>query len=113
MKKNTLRYVIDVLLFVDMCAIAIIGLMLKFIIPAGRAASSAKYFLGLHRHQWGDLHLYFSLVLLVLLIVHVWFNWAWFMNTTRRFFGAKAKYFLGFVPLAWVVLLGGGWFLMR
>ena len=36
MKKNSIKYVVDVILFVDMCSIAVIGLLLAFIIPDGR-----------------------------------------------------------------------------
>ena len=82
----------DVALFVDMCSIAVIGVFLGFVIPKGRIYDgSQKYFLGLHRHQWGDIHLYLSLLLLILLIFHIWFNWKWVVQSTKRYFGDKWK----------------------
>lgn len=113
MKRNDWKYLVDVLLFVDMCSIAAIGLLMGFVIPAGGGQSSSKYFLGLHRHQWGDLHLYLSLFLLALLVLHIWLNWTWIVNTTRSAFGEKWKKALGVLSLAWVIVLIVGWILMK
>jgi len=111
--KNTLKYITDALLFVDICAISVIGLLLKFVIPTGRAQFGQKYLLGLHRHEWGDLHLYLSLLLLVLLIVHLWFNWTWIVNSTRRYFGNRARYFYPAILCAWIGVLFVGWAVMQ
>ncbi|MBS3779658.1 MAG: DUF4405 domain-containing protein [Desulfovermiculus sp.] len=111
MKKNTLNYTINVLLFIDLCAISVIGVMLKFVVPSGR--SSQKYFIGLHRQQWSDLHLYLSLLLLLLVILHVWFHWAWVVNSTKRYFGAGAKYFYVAILCGWVGVLFLGWAVMQ
>ncbi|MFW6326019.1 MAG: DUF4405 domain-containing protein [Desulfovermiculus sp.] len=113
MTKNTLKYITNALLFVDICAISVIGLLLKFVIPTGRAQSGQKYLLGLHRHEWGDLHLYLSLLLLLLLIVHVWFNWKWIVNSTRRYFGIWARYFYAAMLCAWIGVLFVGWAVMQ
>ncbi len=113
MKKNTLKYAIDVALFVDMCSIAILGIFLGFVIPKGRVHESEKYFLQLHRHQWGDIHLYLSLLLLVLLVLHVWFNWTWIANSTKRYFGEKWKSFLLAISCTWVIVLILGWMVVR
>jgi hypothetical protein len=69
MKKNSIKYVVDVILFVDLCSIAMIGFLLAFIIPDGRTGRGINHFLRLHRHDWGDIHLYLSIVLLLLLLL--------------------------------------------
>ncbi len=74
MKKNALKYIIDVTIFIDMCSVTVIGLLMGFVIPKEKGGD--KYFLSLHRREWGDIHLYLSLFLLVLLFFHVWFNWS-------------------------------------
>ncbi len=33
LKKNTLKYLIDVTIFIDMCSVTVIGLLMEFIIP--------------------------------------------------------------------------------
>ena len=107
MNKNTLKYLIDVTIFIDMCSITVIGLLLGFIIPKGKLAD--KYFLGLLRHEWGDIHLYLSLFLLVLLFFHVWFNWAWIVNSTKRYFGESWRKVLWGFSVGWIVVLVVGW----
>ena len=113
MKKNALKYLIDVALFVDTCSIAILGLFLGFVIPKGRVSGAQKDFLGLHRHQWGDIHLYLSLLLMVLLVFHVWFNWTWIVQSTRRYFGERWKSFLLAISCSWVIVLIVGWIVVR
>jgi len=103
LKKNTLKYLIDVTIFIDICSIALTGLLLGFIIPSGRLAD--KYFLGIHRHQWSNIHLYLSLFFIVLLIFHIWFNWAWIKNLSERFFGENWKNTLVGFSFGWSIVL--------
>jgi len=107
MKKNTLKYLIDVVIFVDLCSITIIGFMLGFVIPKGKAAG--KYFLGLHRHEWGEIHLYLSLFFLVLLFFHIWFNRKWIFNSSKRYFGEKWKLVLWGFSAGWIAVLFIAW----
>ncbi len=111
MKKNTLKYFIDVTIFIDMCSVTAIGLLLGFVIPKG--SSVDKYFLGLHRHEWGDIHLYLALFLLMLLIFHVWLNWSWIMNATRRYFGERWKHALYAFSFGWVAVLFVSWIAVK
>jgi hypothetical protein len=94
------------LLFIDLCSIAALGVILAYVIPPGQ---HGKYFLFLHRHDWGDIHLYLSVFLLVLLIFHLWFNWAWITASTKAFVGDKWKEFLSGLACAWLAVLLVGW----
>lgn len=113
MKKNPLKYIINALLFVDICSIAVIGLLLGFVIPSGREYQGGKYFLGLHRHEWGDIHLYLSFLLLVLLIFHLWFNWTWIVQSTKRYFGDHWKNALWCMSGAWALVLIVAWIAVK
>ena len=113
MKKNAIKYIVDAILFVDICSIAVIGLLLAFVVPEGKSGRSAKYFFGLHRHDWGDIHLYLSLLLLVLLIFHLWFNWTWIIQSTKRYFGTSWKTFLWCISGGWTVVLVLAWIAAR
>jgi hypothetical protein len=113
MKKNTIKYFVDVILFVDICSIAIIGLLLAFIIPEGKTGHGAKYFLGLHRHDWGNIHLYLSILLLLLLIFHLWFNWTWIAQSSKRYFGHHWKNAMWCISGAWIVVLAAACILIR
>jgi len=112
-KRNNWKYLIDALLFVGICSISVIGLLLAFVIPKGRATYAAKVFLGLHRHEWGDLHLYLSLCLLGLLILHIWLNWTWVVQSTKRYFGGSWKKVLWGMAGAWMIVILIGWGAIR
>lgn len=109
MNKHLLKYCVDVLLFIDLCSIASLGFILAFVVPPGQRASGGAYFLWLHRHAWGDIHLYLSVFLLVLLIVHLWLNWTWITASTKALIGEKWRQFLSVVACAWLLVLLLGW----
>ena len=111
MNKHDWKVLIDILMFVDMCSIAVIGLLLGYVIPTGSGPGVNKYFLGLHRHDWGDLHLNLSLFLLFLLIFHLVFNWTWIAATARRYFGERHQQVLTGLCFAWIAVLFIGWML--
>jgi hypothetical protein len=111
MNKNAFKYLISAALFIDICSIAVIGLLLGFVIPKGGRASN--YFLGLHRHEWVDVHLFLSILLLTLLIFHLWFNWTWIVQATKRYFGDRWKNALWFISGAWILVLIVGWIATR
>ena len=107
MQRNALKYLIDALLFVDICAISVVGVLLGFVIPRGRGAD--KVFLGLHRHDWGDIHLYLSLGLLALLVVHLWLNWRWVVKISRRIFEERWRWVLLLLSVGWFGVLFVAW----
>lgn len=105
MKKNAIKYVIDVLLFVDICSIAVIGLLLAFVIPEGRTGRASKFFLGLHRHDWGDIHLFLSVLLLIFLCLHLWYNWTWIVRSSKKYFNTNWKNVLWCISGAWILVM--------
>ena len=106
MQKNLLKFVLDSLLFVAMTATAAIGLLLGFVIPkGGQLPYQEKVFLGLHRHSWGDIHLFFAITFLIILPFHLWLNWSWISSSTKKYFGEKWKKYLLVLCGAWVILL--------
>jgi hypothetical protein len=113
MKKNDWKYLINGLMFVDICSITVIGLIMAFVVPPGRGPGTGKYFLGLHRQEWGNFHLYLSFFLLGLLILHLWNNRAWIQNHSRSYFGERWKKVLWGLCGAWFVVLVVGWVLIK
>lgn len=111
--KKDLKCFIDALLFVDITSIAAIGLLMAFVIPEGRQAGTAKFFLGLHRHDWGDIHLYLSLLLLGLLALHIWLNWTWITQATKSYAGEYWQKALWALCGAWLVVLLVAWLIVR
>jgi hypothetical protein len=92
MKESDWRYAVDVILFICLGGMALIGILLGLVIPAGPvAAESAKFFLGLHRHQWGNIHAYLSIAFIILMVVHIVLNWKWVTAKTRQVFGRSVR----------------------
>jgi hypothetical protein len=101
MKKTTLKYIIDILLFVSLLGIVLIGLLLAFAMAKGPAADeSAKYFLNLHRHQWGDIHLYMSLAFSALAVFHLVLSWSWIKGKTKQLFQQRWRQVLFIISAA-------------
>lgn len=111
MNKNVLKYIIDAALFVDICTIAVLGLLLGFVIPHGPGI--AKNFLGIRRHQWADLHLFLAIILIALLALHLMMNWTWVRESTKRYFGNYWKQFLLYLSGAWVGILIICWIVLK
>jgi len=87
MKKSDWQYLVDSLLFICIVGIAVIGFLMGLVIPKGPAApEKAKYFLGLHRHQWGNIHFYLSIAFLTLVIIHLIFSWKWIKGKALQLF---------------------------
>ncbi len=113
MKRNDWKCLLDALLFVDVSSIVVIGLLLGFVIPSGKVADASKFFMGLHRHEWGDIHLYLALFMLVLLVLHVWLNWTWVVNSTKGYFGERWQKALWSLAGAWIVVLLLSWIIVK
>lgn len=88
MKRPPLNLLVDLaaaLLFVGMVAT---GYILYWPLPPGTNKSYALW--GMTRHQWGEVHTWISLALLVSLVVHVALHWPWVVVVVRRQFGLVA-----------------------
>jgi hypothetical protein len=90
MDKPKVNFVIDALMFLCLMALAGLGFLMKYALPAGRDAwatyGSNRQFawLGWDRHDWGDLHLYLAFTLLSLLALHVILHWQVILGLFKR-----------------------------
>ncbi len=110
MKKTDWKYLVDVLMFLFMVGIILVGILLAFVLKEGPAVrESDKFFLGLHRHQWSHIHLCLSLAFSVTLIFHLALEWSWIRGKSQRLFKQAWKPALGFILTASVLLPFGFW----
>lgn len=87
MSKNSWKYLIDTLLFISLVGTTFTGLIMGLVIPRGPAVTEgSKYFLDLHRHDWGQIHFYLATALVVLTIAHLALNWNWVKCQARQIF---------------------------
>jgi len=89
MRRSVLNFVLDGVSFLVMLAMIGTGLVMRFVLPPGtggrgRGEEPTKLLWGLGRHDWGDVHFWLAVVLLVLLAVHVALHWTWICNLVRR-----------------------------
>jgi hypothetical protein len=112
MKKSDWQYVVDTLLFLCIVAIALIGFLMGFFLPKGPLAREAsKYFLGLHRHQWGNIHFYLSIAFVALVIIHLTLSWKWIKGKARQLFKNRWAVMLGSTAAASLLILFLFWIL--
>lgn len=106
MKKSDWQYLVDTLLFLSIAGIALIGFLMALVIPKGPTApESTKYFLGLHRHQWGNIHFTLSIAFVILVIIHLVLSWKWIKNKSRQLFKKRWNTALIFTAVASVLLI--------
>jgi len=95
--KPKLNIVIDIIMFLLMMLIAGIGFLMKYVLVAGfkrnidYGVNIDLQFLGLTRHQWGDIHLILSISFLILLIIHIILHWKFILCTFQRMIPTKGK----------------------
>lgn len=95
MKRNTINFWIDALLLAVLAGLAWTGCLIHYVLPPrhGRAEGVEMLLWGWDRHDYGQVHFYMSIALVLLLLVHVWLHWGWVCNTISNMFGgSKAGY---------------------
>jgi hypothetical protein len=80
-------------------AVLATGVILKWVVPhggegrgGGRGQGMSIAWLGMNRHEWGDVHFWIAATGIALLILHLAMHTGWIISATR-------KYLLG--ALAW------------
>ncbi len=87
MKKANWNAIVAALLVVVILVVMFIGILLGFFIARGDGPQAEKYLWGLHRHDWGDLHLIFSLTLVALVILHFILHMSWIRSVSKQCLG--------------------------
>lgn len=114
MDKNRWLYLVGALLYVNLTALVILGLLLKFVIPTGaRAMGSPPGFLGLSRHSWADIHGTLGILFVLLTVAHLFLNWNWVVQSSKRYFQDKWAKALLILSAVWVPVLFVSWIASR
>lgn len=110
MKKTSWKYLVDVVMFLVIIGIILVGLLLAFVIKEGPTVqANGKYFLGLHRHQWGNIHLFLSLIFSGTLVIHLILEWSWIKGKTKMLFKRAWRPVLGAIAAAALLIPLGIW----
>lgn len=112
MNKPRLNLLIDIVMTVLMAAVAGLGFLINWVLipgeerPAVYGSRVDLHWLGLDRHDWGDVHLALGIALLALLVLHVVLHWGQVVGIWRRMVASgAARLVLALVLLVLVALL--------
>jgi hypothetical protein len=104
MRRATVNFIVDAIAFLDLLCLMGTGMVLKRVLPpgsgggggygqgfrGGRGPVEAREWLGMGRHDWGDVHFKLSVVFVVLILVHIVLHWNWITGCAKSVFARTA-----------------------
>jgi len=88
MNRNKVNYYVDLLMAIVFAVMAVTGLVLFFKFPSGERTGRLS-FLDLTKHQWGDIHSWTGIAIVVLVLIHLILHWKWIVVMTKDIFKKK------------------------
>ncbi|MEW6066451.1 MAG: DUF4405 domain-containing protein [Bacillota bacterium] len=89
--KSIINYVMGWLLFLTVFGLAFSGFVRWLILPSpGRGGiRGLEPFFIFTRHTWTDIHHLLAIIFSLLVLIHIYLHWEWFVSTTRKVFGLR------------------------
>ncbi|MFC2120893.1 DUF4405 domain-containing protein [Bacteroidota bacterium] len=115
LNNSKINFIIDILLFMVMIPVAAIGIIIKIILIPGSERwikygdNVELYIWGMDRHQWGTIHLIFSLIMIGLFVLHIIFHWKLIINWFKRFIRKETFriplfiFLTAFIVICWIL----------
>lgn len=105
MKRLNVNIFIDILMMVSFAIVSFSGYLLEDV------CRGKVQFMGMMRRQWGDIHLWASIALLVLLILHIVLHWSMIDGFFKKSIKSKPlRYSLYLLLLALALIAIIPWF---
>jgi hypothetical protein len=91
----TLNFVVDSIGLVNLLLLAVTGTILRWVLPpgsgggygrgfrGGRGAGEVSEWLGLRRHEWGDVHFVLASLFICAILVHILLHWTWIKTCAK------------------------------
>ncbi|MBN2328095.1 MAG: DUF4405 domain-containing protein [Candidatus Omnitrophica bacterium] len=95
MKKVQFNFILNLIAFYLLILLIATGLLMEFVLLPGSRGGHGLSMLGWTRHDWGDLHFYFSVGFISVMLLHVILHWAWIRAVFSRFLSAKSAVVMG------------------
>ena len=90
MEKAKINYFVDIVAFVSFLITAVTGLIIFLFLPPGeRNGGLHNTLFGYGRHDWGNVHDWAGIVMLVAALVHIAMHWSWLVAMTKNYFSLK------------------------
>ncbi len=102
MKRGTLNFIVNLISFCVLVALAFTGSIMKWVLPpgtgghgrtltGGRGREEVKYLWSMTRHEWGNIHFILALLFVFLMVVHIILHWTWIKNYFKSLLGSSGK----------------------
>lgn len=101
--KNPLMRGVNLLLYLSFCGLVGSGALLTWKLMPGSRGGGGLQALGLSRHEWGDIHFYLGVTMLVATLAHLMLNWPWLKKIASS---GHAWRLLAGLGLGLVIILG-------
>ena len=82
MNRTIVNIIIDLAAIVLFLGMIATGYLLRFPLPPGTNKTHSLW--GFTRHQWGDIHFWISLGLLVVMVIHLVLHWNWIVTVIGK-----------------------------
>ncbi|MEP7128778.1 MAG: DUF4405 domain-containing protein, partial [Chitinophagales bacterium] len=82
MSKTIINLILDLTAGVLFLAMILTGFIIRFPLPPG--TNKTRMLWGLARHEYGVIHYWFSISLLIVLLLHVILHWQWLTSVIGR-----------------------------
>lgn len=87
MKKHTLNFWTNILIFIDFIALIFTGVLLRNF----PSALSGITIVGIARNEWVDLHWVLALSLILFIIIHLALHWNWAKASSKKYLSVGPK----------------------
>lgn len=100
-RKAGEQLIASIVLFILFAVDCFSGFVLWLIVPRGALDyfgmihGGGRTFWGLQRNVWLDIHVWVSVLILGIIIVHIILNWRWVVGLSRRIFNGFSGLFIG------------------
>jgi hypothetical protein len=84
MNKNTLNYVVDLLMLLSFLVTSITGAIIFFFLPSGIKQGRFQEFMGIEKQVFSFFHDWAGLLLILLVILHFLLHWECFTIMTKN-----------------------------
>ena len=86
MNKQKINYIIDFLALVSFAIVTLSGLAIKFFMPSGIRQGRLQEFMGIQKGIWSEIHDWFGIAFVILVVIHFIFHWDWIVCMTKNIF---------------------------
>ena len=86
MEKQKINYIIDFLALISCIVTALSGLAIKFFMPSGVRQGRLQEFLGVEKGIWSEIHDWFGIIFIILILLHFILHWDWIVFMTKNMF---------------------------